>query len=126
MKTNREKALIVLGVFLTLTVSLSVSIMGRSPEAFDLVLFMRYALVGLLGALYSYVLLFARFNYALNVFYVGLVLSVLVVVFGFTKPNEAFADLGTLLMWIIVLLASVVLGLVYQLIMHFYNKKKGL
>ena len=125
MKITKEKGLILLGIFLTLTVSLSVSIMGRISDGFDISLFVRYVLVGLAGTIYAYILMLEKLNYALKVFYVGLGLSTLVLLFGLSQSNEGFKDLGTFLLWMMIMLGTIALGLVLEFIMHLYHKRKG-
>ena len=103
--------------------SLTFFLLTNRGQYLNSLLVSRYALIGLIVFAYGSIMNIKDLRGAVNILGLGVVLSTLVL-FLMPKQAEVFSDLDAIIMWLMIMVGSLVIGVVYELIRFFYLKSK--
>lgn len=103
--------------------SLTFFLLTNRGQYLNSLLVSRYALIGIIVFAYGSIMNIKDLKGAVNILGLGVILSTLVL-FLMPKQAEVFSDLGAIIMWLMIMVGSLVIGVVYELIRFFYLKSK--
>lgn len=98
--------------------SLTYFLLVRRSSDMDSTLIFRYFIVGAILALYSYLLLRKNFKVAFYTLAAGIIISSVYIGFALENVRNTFADLGAILMWMIIMGVSIVAGIILEWIVR--------
>lgn len=115
---KKSKVIVPLLTWLVISLSLLLSIFIKLNRPVELKIASRYLLTGFIGFLFSYLLRVFNLYKGSNLFLILSIMSGIYLYITMPLSPEEFGQLGALLSWLILMIASIVITLTYALIRY--------
>lgn len=119
---KRNLWLVPLITMLVISLSLSISIYTKIGQTLDAIIISRYILVGVIGFIFSFILRKYNQDLASNIFLLLSIISGLILFIQMPDSADGFAQLGAIIMWMMMMGLSIILALGTVLVQVFKKR----